>query len=171
MQKIPTQNRNRMQSLRLTRLKPFAGNFYKYAGKPCYSAQNYICATKSDFHGSVGLTATHLPPWPGALWAAWGQDFSGGVHFCTPNQTVQDSSHYKHHTTSLKVAGIESSRAYVRIPRNLLHGGLRLYQQLTPGQFITRFEKPSMRWYIHTYIFTSLLCEIYCILQNSVYNI
>ena len=84
---------------------------------------------------------------------------------------IQDSSHYKHHTTSLKVAGIESSRAYVRIPRNLLHGGLRLYQQLTHGRFITWFEKPSMRWYIHPYIFTSLLCEIYCILQNSVYNI
>jgi len=41
MQKIPTKGRNRLQSLGLTRLKPFAGNFYKCAGKPFL--QHTIC--------------------------------------------------------------------------------------------------------------------------------
>jgi len=96
MQKIPTNGCNRLQSLGLKRLKPFAVNFYKYAGKPCYPAQHCICATKSDLHGSVGQLRRILLPWPGRFMGNLGPGIFSGRVFLHPEA---NSTQYRIHPT------------------------------------------------------------------------
>ena len=116
MRKIPTKGRNSLQSLGLTRLKPFAVNFYKYAGKPCYPAQHCICATKSDLHGSVGPTAPHLVTLARALYGQLGAwNFFGACIFAPRSEQhpIQNSPHYKYHTPFLTSYVVRAGRTLI----------------------------------------------------------
>jgi len=113
MRKTPTKVRNCMQSPGLRPVISLAGNFYKCAAKPCRMHKNIHVYV-------IFMLQQRTLPCPGFTRAIGGRYFSGWGIFpgsCSDFGSIRTAA------SDSEGRWFESSRAYVKIPRNLRDSG------------------------------------------------